>query len=436
MSGTISTNISSYNLQQESDFYLRSLGDSVDNLEPVNYFDALDMDSQEYEERGDDPIRPSSEVDTVVVSNSRSLQGPSTLQLDNIATKIQALRDLANLEEIEGISPALLDTLSRNLHTLSLDSRLRRRSTLLLRELRQLSDKHQVITTKRLSLLPVRVPLLGPVISLEERANAFTSPFLQSGYRKLNTQLKMRIVRGDGHCLFRSVLTFMLEKLLQDTPVARQRKMARLERIVTNYHKPTLTEKFRFFKSAVENAVTRGRSFDTIVSEQSTSDRLVSFLRELVCEYNRVSGNDVFHSHVTTTGKTLNAYLADMMNMRMAVDGDQPETLALSKLFNINICVVDVNSHGRRPIGNHTMQSFVHFSAHPGMMECYLLLRPGHYDLGVPLYNQRNNTPSPAPAPAPSPEEEAREVEHARRQAQTTSHFLEHARNRGFLQTR
>ncbi|HXF28473.1 MAG TPA: hypothetical protein VN457_01365, partial [Chlamydiales bacterium] len=230
----------------------------------------------------------------------------------------------------------------------------------------------------------------------KKRAETYDPGHVKNGLVRLDNLFVMRSIRGDGHCLFRSAIADVLEKLLAMTNAERKTRLTQLQLACAKFGKAALNEHFAFLKQVIEAAVASGRAFGDIICDEVTSDKFVSFLRQLVCEHNRQIKNDVFDSFLLAQGKSKNEYLEDMMSMQKAIYGDHPEVLAISTLFNLNICVVEVAEYGKNTDPDKTGQAFRHIRAHDGMMELFLLHRPGHYDLGR-LKNRRPQEPVEPP---------------------------------------
>jgi len=257
----------------------------------------------------------------------------------------------------------------------------------------------------------VKPPLMGDVIELTKRAETYSAGHVKMGLIRLNNLLVMRQIRGDGHCLFRSVLATILEKLLALPNSVKDAKLKKLQRTCETFKKASLDESFAFFKTTVDQAAASHRSFNDIVCDEVTSDKLVAFLREIVCEHNRHVKNDVLDSFVAVTGKSKDEYLEEMMSMTKAAYGDQPEVFALSALFDLNISIVDVAAYGKNTDPDKKDQAFCKIHAHEGMIELFLLYRPNHYDLGI-LKNLHARGPAPA---------------------RGTRHFIELAKQKGWI---
>ncbi len=261
-------------------------------------------------------------------------------------------------------------------------------------------------------------PLIGPEVELSERAKTYSEGNVKNGLTKLNNLLLMRSIRGDGHCLFRSSIAHILETWLPLPIGQRDAKLAKLDAKVTDLSKPSLAEKYLFFKKTLHYAAEKGLSYVEIISDEKTSDQLVAFMREFVCEHNRKTNNDVFASFVAAIpgNKSKDEYLNDMMSMQKAHYGDHPEIEAIHTLFDLNICVVDVAEFGKKREAGKESGAFRHFRAHDGMVELFLIYRPGHYDLG----RMKHKRAEPAAADEPQ-------------RARGTRAFIEYAKEKGWI---
>ena len=227
------------------------------------------------------------------------------------------------------------------------------------------------------------IPFIGEQITLAKKAQSLPKGNLKNGYEKLNKLFVMKPISGDGHCLFRATLAYILEKWSSYDDQALVELFRSLDAKIADLNSPTLTASYVQFKETIENMRKGEWDVDAMVCDHKMSDTSVHFLRIFVCEHNRKYGNDVFSSHVASLGKTKQTYLTDMMSMRQPIQsGEHPEVLALSSLLYLNICVVDVAEYGKSNEPKKENQAFRPFKVHRAKVDLFLLYEPGHYNLG------------------------------------------------------
>lgn len=256
------------------------------------------------------------------------------------------------------------------------------------KRLETLADTINMAHINEATKLIVQPLLMGPEIELRERAASYSAGVVKNGLLSLDKSLLMRSIRGDGHCLFRCTLAHVLESRLSQSSEQRTAQIARLDATISQFNNASLNEKYAFFKKTLQTALETGCASRDIVCDEETSNKLVAFLRELVCTHNRQVENDVFTSFVLAAGKSKAEYLEDMISMQRAKYGDHPEIQALSTLLNLNICVIHVAEYGKSTDPTTQRQSLGHFCAHTGNIDLFLLFRPGHYDLAKPKNSQ------------------------------------------------
>lgn len=215
------------------------------------------------------------------------------------------------------------------------------------------------------------VPNLGFKKSLADLGNGYAPCKTRDSLLRFSKTWDYRPIKGDGHCLFRS-LGSALMKNLKESPSSKDylnaleisiktlggKEQARLETLLNN----------------IRSYVTSNNSFERIMTESKSSDTVVEFLRLLSCQWNRAHANGVLESLACTLGLTRDEYLEHMASLKIAMHGDQPEIIALSTMLGTNIQVLDsTNDH----------ESIQH-SNNKNAPTFTLLYRAGHYDWAIP----------------------------------------------------
>lgn len=214
------------------------------------------------------------------------------------------------------------------------------------------------------------VPNLGSKKSLAELGNGYAPCKTRDSLIRLSKTWDYRAIKGDGHCLFRS-LGAALMKNLKENPLSKDyletleksikalggKEQARLETLLNN----------------IRSYVTSNNSFERIMTESKSSDTVVEFLRLLSCQWNRAHGNNVLESLACTLDLTRDEYLNQMASLNIAMHGDQPEIIALFNVLKANIHVLDTtNDHESIFSNDKNAPTFA------------LLYRAGHYDWAIP----------------------------------------------------
>ncbi|MDB6081155.1 MAG: hypothetical protein JWO53_427 [Chlamydiia bacterium] len=320
-------------------------------------------------------------------SSEKPAEVTKSIEADAIAEKLRVIRQAVDEGKAVEITMLFLSTLEIEIRTLWNQPGQSKKGHEFFATFEGLYERVTMAHVE--ATAPVTKPLIGPINSLQEEAETHSAGFIRTGLEKLDSAFEMRSIRADGHCLFRSTLSFLLEHLLTLPFSQRAKGLRRLEDKVAAFSKPSLTEKFQFFKQIFEKAVTTGQFFDEIVGDKIVSDKLVAFLRELVCEYHRSSKNEVFASVVALSRQTLDGYLQKMMNMEVPEYGDHVEVEALAQLLGFNFCVVDVAQYGKLAGTEKSGNAFHHFIGHEGIIDYYLMHHSTHYYIGLLRNRQR-----------------------------------------------
>ena len=207
-------------------------------------------------------------------------------------------------------------------------------------------------------------PFVESPSDLQRLADSYVPGPVRDGLIKLNPQLQMRAIRGDGHCLFRAILTAFVVKWVDMNQEAKKEKVDHLSEQLLPYD-PALDKKFQEFKRILYRLTLKKYSTEDVLNNEEISNKMIALLRQASCHYNKT--------------KAESKYLSDMADMQRAVYGTSLEIEALSALLGIDIVIHDVKAAGEGKsnysytIGSHHNTDSIH-----------LLHRPGHYDLALP----------------------------------------------------
>lgn len=228
-------------------------------------------------------------------------------------------------------------------------------------------------------------PLVGKPIELAELAKEYRkgNNQIKTGLEQLGPFFSMRRIAGDGHCLFRSTLVGLIHYLKQSP-----------ERDVTNfYHQldksveelkdvcPEIEKKYTKGLESIKAILSNKKSIEDVLNDRPSSDLLVSLLRDLVCAYNFMNGDEVFDSETVVFSGNQENYLTTMMDMSKNELGGHPEILALNSILDIELIPVNVAAVTSN---TETAESYLERALQAKKIPIFLLFRPGHYDIAFP----------------------------------------------------
>ncbi len=213
---------------------------------------------------------------------------------------------------------------------------------------------------------------------------------IRDGLALLHPILMMHKIRGDGHCLFRSIATFLVKDYRNMTADRRQAYLNELDISMQNLRAsealvikfPRLAKLYGRFKQILRSAVETGQTADAVIRTASTSDDLVAFLRQVTCAYNFRYPNDAFTQDLQADGISTDAYFERMAGMERKEYGGHAEIIATAYFFQKNIRIYTASVIGRAGNIEEGMRSFK--PKRDQGDELFLIYTPNHYDLGVP----------------------------------------------------
>jgi len=225
-------------------------------------------------------------------------------------------------------------------------------------------------------------PFIGKKTSLGEIAGQYARGFVKAGLELLSPYFTMSPTRGDGHCLFRAVGYGLVNYIEESSPAKIDELLKTLSSSVASLKIKSLSSKFSHVVELARSIHGKKRSAAEVMNSKEDSDRIVSFLRDLACEYNRKNSTDVFESYAAVTDANKEQYLANMKDMRKAELGGEPEIKALEKTLGIHLAICDTPAVGKKQLRPETLlKESQNKNAHTSL---FLLYRPGHYDIAFP----------------------------------------------------
>lgn len=194
--------------------------------------------------------------------------------------------------------------------------------------LRQSFERSEMYVCKNLSCSDVVVPLVGKEFLLPGDL-ARENPALSKELARLPQTAHIRKIRGDGHCLFRSIAWNI---------VFHRRSGKMISTLMA------LKEAYPALKTDIKRMVKVLQSKDSpyhIMSDHQRSNIVVAGLRKIACVHNA--------SRRAIVGYSL-ADLKNMADMSKAYWGGQPEIQALAEALNVQIDVYNLaDSQGSFP---------------------------------------------------------------------------------------
>lgn len=259
------------------------------------------------------------------------------------------------------------------------------------------------------AFVDVEVPFMGKKSSFKELEKEYQNGngYIKKGLAVLDEGYEFYRIRGDGHCLFRSVAAGVVRKLSLSDEAFCQGVLSGLDALKKKYaSNPYISEEHFVRIRTILQKVAQDHSedfFEKTMSERETSEEMTEFLRRLACARNHARlDNDVDFARALFAEASANDYdsvqdyLKDMADMSKKLSGGEPELQALAEALQIDLHILDAkgmgeyesrkdeyqndallekNTHDKR---ERTIESSV-----PSIMTVDLLYRPGHYDFVV-----------------------------------------------------
>lgn len=226
----------------------------------------------------------------------------------------------------------------------------------------------------------VVVPLIQGRKEFSELIKTYDSGPTKIGLEYLDAQFYYRPIKGDGHCLFRSIAAGILFEVERKGPQEKERILNQLMKEIEPLgNKAELDAGLASLIQAMDDITDKNRGVEDIIGNQKQSDALVKFLRFLAVEHNKVHGLDVNQEEANATAGSVEAYHANMVDMSKAECGGHVEIHALANALGIKVQLLHPEALGK---DNVTLE---HLAFGPdSASNLWLLYRPGHYDLAFP----------------------------------------------------
>lgn len=181
-------------------------------------------------------------------------------------------------------------------------------------------------------------------------------------------QYQILRVRGDGHCLFRSIGIGLM--LGYEANPDKETFIDFLNGLKITYPGEELArdiDDLIYYLSLGMDAL-------TFMRNREASDTMVRFLRHLACAHNRIDQERI---QTFLVMENVNTYLNKMGNMKYARYGDEHEICAISNALQIKFLIADVEINTITPRGDDVNRPQGLILPPKGIG---LLHRPNHYD--------------------------------------------------------
>lgn len=222
-------------------------------------------------------------------------------------------------------------------------------------------------------------PLVGNKENPSKLAKTHAEGEVKKGLEALSKHFLLQPIAQDGHCLFRSTATLLIEQIRKSNSADQQAIYAHVAaqiEALKNEDKE-LEPLYQEVLQLVTLLAQEKKTIKEALTSRDSSDLLVKFLRHLACAYNKKHGNEVFESAASLEGSK-ETYLTQMRDMQKATWGDQPEINALSQTLGLDLRAIDLQQLGK---GTLKLDSYL---ADAKANTVYVVLRPGHYDVALP----------------------------------------------------
>ena len=254
----------------------------------------------------------------------------------------------------------------------------------------QLNKKVDEVRLKQAIVESNKVP---PIVEKPKKFTTFAATYtagtiVRKGLERLDQDYILQKIKGDGHCFFRATAVFIVKKWVTSSAVQRMEYLEGVRANIEGLKSEALTEKFGRVEKLLKAVAMEEFSHFSAVYNETISNLLVHFLRELACECNKQGlkeGQETFSVYVQErTGKDdVNAYLTSMSDMQRAMYADEPELMAIVKMMRINIRVLNITSIGA---GQEILQRHLRHcydESQPERSDLFLVRRNNHYDIAL-----------------------------------------------------
>lgn len=206
-------------------------------------------------------------------------------------------------------------------------------------------------------LVDIHVPLVAAPVT--PYVFAQTKGFLPNSHVKANIESLEGIytilpVKGDGHCLFRSVAASIASS---------ENALANFKKIIRDLGQ----EEMPYPLTREETDACKNLSISSL-QKQPDSDLIVSTLRKLTCYYN--STDIDFVNNIEDDDRAV--YFERIIDMRIPEYGDEIELKALANLFHMQIGVIDSTTK------QTSRKKYPELAEND--LKIHLLYIPGHYE--------------------------------------------------------
>lgn len=230
----------------------------------------------------------------------------------------------------------------------------------------------------------VKTPLMGEEKPLSNLAESYVQGAVKAGIEALDPDFTYRSIRGDGHCLFRSIAAGLLIKFETTSKEEKQNYLIELEARLKKYVPTFSNDKFKFLKGILTLIENKDMNISDLMNSQDLSDELVLILREISVGYQRElikrrPDSEMKYSLEEAGEGDIETYFSNMTDLKKATLGGDLELFSLSRSLGININVLNTQAIGQGQDKNNIHNQF----GHQGRPSIHLLFRPGHYDLAL-----------------------------------------------------
>ena len=189
-------------------------------------------------------------------------------------------------------------------------------------------------------------------------------------------------VKGDGHCLFRAILT----QLGRGSPEQKAAIADRFQGLRKEFKTDqVLVGEWSHEIDAKLDSMTDYFSGSSFPLEPE--DRRVEELRILACYWNLTHCPETFESELLAEEKSIDLYFGDMVNMEKGEYGGDPELLALAKALQVEIVVIKEELQKGAKIIELRREPL-----NQALLEIPLFLRSLHYNCLVEKSNKRRTS--------------------------------------------
>lgn len=224
----------------------------------------------------------------------------------------------------------------------------------------------------------VQRSLMGSAVTPKVLAADHERKFMKLGLEAIEGQFKIYPIKGDGHCLFRSIAAGILLQFKQNGPGASEELFENIRKALSANQRLDMAADIAKMKSIVQNLYSEEApaSVEMIMQDKDFSNEMVRILRRLACVYNRENMTDTLLAEIEASGLTAGQYFKAMEDMDSKSMGGEPEIVALSQCFKKDIKSIDVEAIGR---GDLSPDEFEGQNA----SDLFVLFRGEHFDLAV-----------------------------------------------------